>query len=294
MEKNETKKGGGLFRRLKSKLSKSEKEQMQTVPLEGNGSHSESMDIVEEYSSIKQDPGKITGWDFDRAFAFMEKYPDSDYVAKVKEEMYTTTNETLKGLTYPSAIKVLQRMPDHPGARSIINGMRKLEPDYIRELRSDVVAYILETIPDHPEKNGLATALAEKNLANAYDFVESNVDHPCVKIVIQAMFEHDPNIATLLLHERMDHPQVGAIFQGIYSIPEEHVGKLMPDAIIFILEVASDHPHADQMLQALVDKNYIKAFDFVKSNPEMELSERLAELIGKRKPELLPLLNKAE
>lgn len=294
MKKNKEKKGGGLFRRIKTKLSKGEREKMKTVPLEEGLGDSVSAEMVEEYSSIRQDPAKLTGWDFDRAFAFMEKYSDSDYVPKLKEQMYATSSEALKGLTYPSAVKVLQQMPDHPGARSIIEGMRKVEPDYIRELRSDVIGYILETIPDHPAKNDLATALAEKNLANAYDFVERNVDHPSVKIVIQAMFDRDPNIATLLLHERMDHPQVDAIFQGIYSIPEKNINGLMPDAIIFILEVAADHPYAEQMLVAFVDKNYIKAFDFVKSNRENQLSKRLAELIGKRKPELAPLLEQAE
>lgn len=292
MENNEAKKGGGLFSKIRTKISRTEKEKMHIVPLEENNDQPETMDMVEEYSSIMQNPVKLTGWDFDRAFAFMEKYPESDYVAKLRTEMYGTTSDTLKGLSYPSAVKILQQMPDHPGVRSIINGMRKLEADYIRELRSDVISYILETIPDHPIKNELATALAVKNLTVAYDFVERNPDHPCTRIVIKAMFERDPNIATLLLHERMDHPLVDAIFQGIYSIPKKSVAKLMPDAIIFIIEVASDHPHADQLLMALVEKNYIKAFDFVQNNPEHQLSGKLAELIGRKKPELIPLLTK--
>lgn len=292
MKNNEAKKGGGLFRKIRAKLTNSEKQSTHTVPLGEHDAESETIQIMEEYSAIKQNPDRLTGWDFDRAFDFLEKYPESDYVAKLKEEMYGTTNEFLKGLSYPSAVKILQQMPDHPGVASILDGMRKLEEDYIRELRSDVVAYMLEVIPDHPLKNELATALAVKNLTNAYDFVERNMDHPCSRIVIQAMFDRDPNIATLLLHERMDHPLVDAIFKGIYSIRKKAVAKLMPDAIIFILEVASDHAYADQMLEALVEKNYIKAFDFVMSNPDHQLAGQLAELIGQRKPELIPLLQK--
>lgn len=292
MKENEAKKGGGLFSMLRSKLSSAEKKNVHTVPLEEDHEVSAELHIIEEYSAIKQNPERMSGWDFDRAFSFLEKYPDSDYVTKLREEMYNISNESLKGLSYPSAVRVLQQMPDHPGVRSILNGMRKLEDDYIRELRSDVIGYMLEVIPDHPLKNELATALAVKNLTNAYEFVERNPDHPSTRIVIQAMFDRDPNIATLLLHERMDHPMVDAIFKGIYSIPERDVAKLMPDAIFFIIEVASDHPYADKMLSTLVEKNYIKAFDFVKRNPDHQLAERLAELIGIKKPELLPMLNK--
>lgn len=292
MKNNETKKGGGMFRMIRSKLTERDKQTMHTVPLEEDTDDMEGARIVNEYSAIKRNPDRLSGWDFDRAFDFLEKYPESEYVAKLRGEMYGTTSETLKGLSYPSAVKILQQMPDHPGARSIINGMRKLEVDYIRELRSDVITYMLEIIPDHPLKNELATALAEKNLANACGFVERNVDHPCTRIVIQAMFDRDPNIATLLLHERMDHPLVDAIFKGIYSIPKKSVAKMMPDAIIFILEVAVDHPHAEQLLATLVDKNYIKAFDFVKNNPDHQLAGQLAEMIGRRKPDLLHLLKK--
>lgn len=292
MKKKDETKGGGLFRKIKARLSNSEKEKMKTVSLEDDASVSENQRMMEEYSSIKQNPDHITGWDFDRAFDFLENYPGSSYVAKIKEDMYSTNSETLKGLSYSSAVKILQQMPDHPGAPSILNGMRKVEKDYIRELKSDTIAFILEAIPDHPLKVELATALATKNLTNAYDFIQSNIDHPCTRIVIQAMFERDANIATLLLHESMDHPQVDAIFEGMYSISEAAVAKLMPDAIIFILEVASDHPYADQLLEALVEKNYIKAFDFVISNPDHQLAGQLAELIGKRKPELTALLEK--
>jgi hypothetical protein len=292
MKNTDAKKGGGLFRKLKTRLSNGENRDAQTVPLGDSATASQEQLIMEEYSSIKQNPDKLTGWDFDRAFDFLEKYPDSDYVEKLKEEMYGTNSESLKGLTYSSAVKILQSMPEHRGVPSILNGMRKVESDYIRELKSDIIAYMLEVIPDHPLMNELAKALAEKNLTNAYDFVERNIDHPCTRVVIKAMFERDANIATLLLHERMDHPHVDAIFEGIYSIGPEAVAKMMPDAIIFILEVATDHRYAQQLLEALVEKNYIKAFDFVMNNPEHALAGRLAELIGKRKPELIPLIKK--
>ncbi len=292
MKKNDEKKGGGLFGKIKSKLSNGDKKRMQTVPLEGKSSASENLHMIEEYSAIRKNPEKITGWDFERAFEFIEKYPNSDYTEKLKEEMYSTNSDTLKGLSYPSAVKVLQEMPDHPGVPSILKGMRKVEADYIRELSSDIIAYMLEVIPDHPLKVELATALAKKNLTNAYDFVERNLDHPSTRTVIRAMFDRDANIATLLLHEGMDHPQVDAIFEGIYSISKEAVARMMPDAIIFIIEVATDHPFATQLLEALVEKNYIKAFDFVKNNPDHQLTEELAELIAQRKPELAALLKK--
>ena len=108
MKKKDETKGGGLFRKIKARLSNSEKEKMKTVPLEEDSSVSENLRMMEEYSSIKQNPDHITGWDFDRAFDFLENYPDSSYVAKIKEDMYSTNSETLKGLSYPSAVKILQ------------------------------------------------------------------------------------------------------------------------------------------------------------------------------------------
>ncbi len=292
MKNTDAKKGGGLFRKLKTKLSNGENRDAQMLSLGDSAPASQDQQIMEEYSAIKQNPDKLTGWDFDRAFDFLEKYPTSDYVERLKQEMYGTSGESLKGLTYSSAVKILQSMPEHKGVTSILSGMRKVESDYIRELKSEIIVYMLEVIPDHPLKNELAKALAEKNLTNAYDFVERNPDHPCTRVVIHAMFDRDANIATLLLHERMDHPQVDAIFEGIYSIKPKAVNTLMPDAIIFILEVATDHRYAQQLLEALVEKNYVKAFDFVMNNPEHALSGRLAELIGKRKPELIPLIKK--
>jgi hypothetical protein len=245
---------------------------------------------MEEYEAIRQQPEELTGWDFDRAFAFLEKYPDSNLCEKLKEEMYSTNSNTLKGLSYGSAIKVLERMPDHPGADSIIKGFTKLEKDYIKELKSDVVAYILTRLPDHPLQEELTIALAEKNLTNAYDFVENNPEHPSTPDVIQAMFDRDANIATLLLHERMDHPRVDAIFMGIYSISKAAAGRLMPDAIKFIMDVAADHPYAEEMIKRFVDVNYIKAFDFVQSNPNHAHAARLKELIGAEHPELVALM----
>lgn len=287
---NVAKTGGGLFQKIKSKLVANGEQETPTDTAPDEMDASENLEMIEEYNRIKQNPHKITGWDFDRAFKFMEKYPSSDYVGKIRQEMYSTNSDTLKGLSYASAVKMLKTMPDHPGVPSIMKGMTKLEGEYIRELTSDIIAYMLERIPDHPLKNQLATALATKNLANAFAFVVDNPNHSCVTLVIRKMFERDANIATLLLHEVMDHPQVDAIFKGIYSISEGAVAKMSPDAIIFILEVASDHQHVQVMLDTLVQKNYVKAFDFVKGNQDHELAPRLKEIIIRQKPDLEPLL----
>lgn len=283
-------KGGNIFSRIKSKLSGNTIREKSTVPLGDDTSATENLHILEEYEAIRQQPDELTGWDFERAFDFLEKYPDSDFAKKLKEEMYSTNSATLKGLSYASAMKVMQRMPDHPGVPSITSGLLKLEKDYIKELRSDVIAFILEVHPDHPLKAELTTALATKNLTNAYDFIETHPDHPCTQMVIQAMFDRDANIATLLLHERMDHPQVEAIFRGIYSIDQVAARKLMPEAILFIMDIASDHKYADEMVQRLVEKNYIKAFDFIQSNPDHPHTARIAQLLGERKSELTSLL----
>lgn len=262
------------------------------MPAGAETSATENLRVMEEYEAIKQKPEGITGWDFDRAFDFLEKHPESEFANILKEEMYSTNSHSLKGLSYPSAIKLLKRMPDHPGVPSILNGLKKMEEDLIHEMDSDVISYILEILPEHQSREKLAESLAVKNLTNAYAFVERNPDSSATTLVIQAMFDRDPNIATLLLHERMDHPQVDAIFKGIYSIAEKDVAKLMPDAILFIIDVASDHQFSDKLLEALVEKNYIKAFDFVQNHPEHQLAGKMMELIGKRKPELLNLLNK--
>ncbi|WP_136795375.1 hypothetical protein [Desulfosediminicola ganghwensis] len=287
---DDVKKGGGLFAKLTSKLSANGEQEQKDDAENVDADASDNLEMIEEYNLIKQNPEKITGWDFDRAFDFMEKYPTSDYVSKVRQEMYSTNSDTLKGLSYASAVRVLKQLPDHPGVPSILNGMTKLEEDYIRELSSDVITYMLERIPDHPLKDQLAAALADKNLTKAFGFVVGLPNHPCVPLVIRKMFDSDANIATLLLHEVMDHPQVDAIFKGIYSISEEAVAQMTPDAIIFILEVASDHEQAGVMLDTLVAKNYVKAYDFVKNNPENELAPRLKEIIINRKPDLAALL----
>lgn len=290
MTADKANKGGSIFGRIKTKLTGGGARNKSTVVLEEDSSASENLKIMEEYGNIRQQPDQLTGWDFDRAFEFLEKHPESDLAEKLKMEMYETNSSTLKGLSYPSAVKILQRMPDHPGVESITRGLGKVEKEYVKELRSDIIAFILETIPEHPIKEELTTALAVKNLTNAYDFIERHPEHPCTRMVIQAMFNRDANIATLLLHERLDHPQVDAIFKGIYSIGPEAVERLMPDAILFIMDVASDHAHADKMLQKLVERNYVKAFDYIQANPEHVMAGRIAELIGERKPELKPLL----
>jgi hypothetical protein len=291
MKEDKSKQSGSIFKSIFSKLAGGGTGQQDTgEAVVGTASPTDNLKIIEEYEAIRQQPDELTGWDFDRAFVFLESHPNSSLSDKLKEEMYSTSSTTLKGLSYESAVKVLERMPDHPGADSILKGFNKLEKDYIKELKSDVIAYILTRIPDHALQSELTTALAVKNLTNAYDFVENNPEHPCTPLVIQAMFDRDANIATLLLHERMDHPRVDAIFKGIYSISKEAVSRLMPDAILFIMDVAVDHPYAEEMIQRLIEVNYIKAFDLVQSNPAHAHAGRIKELIGAEHPELVALL----
>lgn len=292
MKEDKSQQGGSFFKTLLSKLTGGGSDHERDRVSMGDGSNpNENLKAMEEYENIRQQPEELTGWDFDRAFAFLDKYPESRYAEKLKEEMYSTNSNTLKGLSYESAIKVLERMPDHPGVDSIMKGLGKIDKDYIRELKSDVIAYVLNTMPDHSLKEELTVALAEKNLTNAYEFVQSYPNHVCTPAIIQAMFDRDANIATLLLNERMDHPRVDAIFEGIYSISPEAAEKLMPSAILFVMDVAADHPYADVMVKRLVNVNYIKAFDFVKQNPNHALAGRIKELISEARPELSSLLD---
>lgn len=246
--------------------------------------------MLELFETIKKNPGHLTGWDFDRAFDFIERYPDSREAEILTGQMYATTGQQLKGLSYASAVKVVERMPGHAGADSIIKGMYKIEADYIEELRSDVIAGMLTIIPDHPLAAELTTALAKKNLTNAYDFITANPDNVYTKTLIKAMFDRDPNIAVLLLQEKMDHPHVTSIFDGIYAITDNaDIRKLTPNAIIFILDVAPDHPKVEAMIDVLVEMNYVKAYDFVKTHPDHALVADLKRYILVRKPELKKL-----
>ncbi len=248
------------------------------------------LEMIEEYEKVKEDPHQpITGWDFDRAFEFIEKYPESIQTANLLEEMFDTTRQTLKGLSYNSALKVLQMMPSHPGAQSIIKGMYQIKQEQIVDLKSDVIMFIMEIAPDHPEIDALGEALVYKNFTNAYHFIESNPNHPESKKIIEKMFEKDPNIATLLLKENMDHVQVDSIFEGIYNINAKNIKRMMPDALIFILEVAPDHKYERLMIATLIQKNYIKAFEFVKENPEYAHAEYMKKIIRRKKPELAKL-----
>jgi len=248
--------------------------------------------MMEEFEAVKRNPGQLSGWDFDRAFEFIERYPDTPQAEILIGQMYATSGQALKGLSYSSAVKVLDRMPGHAGTKSIIKGMYTIERDYIRELRSDVIARIINIIPDHPLIEELTSALAEKNLTNAYDFVTANPDNVCSKKIIKAMFDRDPNIAILLLQEKMDHPQVQSIFDGIYGITKKtDIKKLTPNAIIFILDVAPDHPQSDAMIEVLVESNYVKAYDFVKMHPDHAKVTEMKKLILERKPELKKLFD---
>lgn len=248
-----------------------------------------------EFEAVKRNPGHLTGWDFDRAFDFVERYPDSSEAEILIGQMYATTGQQLKGLSYSSAVKVVERMPGHAGSDSIIKGMYKLEPEFIQELRSDVIGRILTLIPDHPLAEELTNALARKNLTNAYDFITENPENTYTKTLIKAMFDRDPNIAVLLLQEKMDHPHVASIFEGIYAITNStDIAKLTPNAIIFILDVAPDHPKVESMIDVLVDRNYVKAYDFVNMHPDHALVESLKRQILIRKPELKSLFESAE
>lgn len=248
--------------------------------------------MMEEFEAVKKNPGQLTGWDFDRAFEFIERYPDTPQSEILIGQMYATSGQALKGLSYASAVKVLERMPGHAGTQSIIKGMYALEKDFIQELKSDVIAHMLKIIPDHPLADELTTALAVKNLTNAYDFVTANPDNVYSKKIIKAMFDRDPNIALLLLEEKLDHPQVTSIFDGIYNITKKSdIKKLTPNAIIFILDVAPDHPQASKMIEVLVENNYIKAYDFVKTHPSHVKVAEIKQLILERKPELQKLFD---
>jgi hypothetical protein len=277
----------GLFAKFRAKLAGQREEETEQImqPDEKN------QKLLEEFESVKKNPGQLTGWDFDRAFEFIERYPDSPQAEILIGQMYATHGSTLKGLTYSSAVKVLERMPGHPGSQAIIKGMYKLEEDFIRELRSDVIAYMLKIIPDHPLGEQLTKALAVKNLTVAYDFVTHNPENVYTRQVIKAMFDRDPNVTLLLFQERLDHPKVTAIFEGIYNLVEEsEIRKLTPNAILFILDVAPDHPKAEMLIDVLVESNYVKAFDYVKKSPEHTLAAHLRKVIIDQKPELARLL----
>jgi hypothetical protein len=289
MKKEKSKSSGGLFQRLRAKMSGAQAEST-----EGQASlaDDEIHQMMEEFEAVKRNPGQLSGWDFDRAFEFIERYPETPQAEILIGQMYATSGQALKGLSYSSAVKLLDRMPGHAGTKSIIKGMYAIEADYIQELRSDVIAHMLKIIPDHPLMEELTTALARKNLTNAYDFVTANPDNVYSKKIIKAMFDRDPNIAILLLQEKMDHPQVQSIFDGIYSITKESdIKTLTPNAIIFILDVAPDHPQTSAMIEVLVESNYVKAYDFVKTHPDHAKVAELKKLILERKPELKKLFD---
>lgn len=289
MRSEKTKSGGGLFRKIRTKISGGEVEsEDKTEPMPKGA----TQQMMEEFEAVKKNPGQLTGWDFDRAFDFIERYPDTPQSEILIGQMYATSGQALKGLSYASAVKVLDRMPGHAGTPSIIKGMYALEVDFIQELKSDVIAHMLQIIPDHPLAEELTTALAVKNLTKAYDFVTANPDNVYSKKIIKAMFDRDPNIALLLFQEKLDHPQVSSIFDGIYNINKKSdLKKLTPNAIIFILDVAPDHPQASKMIEVLVESNYVKAYDFVKMHPGHIKVAEIKKLIVERKPELKKLFD---
>lgn len=287
MRTEKTKSNGGIFRKLRAKMAgKAATSEAGQEPIPQDAAHQ----MMEEFDAVKRSPGQLTGWDFDRAFEFIERYPDTPQSEILIGQMYATSGQALKGLSYASAVKILERMPGHAGTQSIIKGMYGLEKDFIREIKSDVIAQMLKIIPDHPLADELTTALAVKNLTNAYDFITTHPDNIYSKKLIKAMFDRDPNIALLLLQEKLDHPQVSSIFDGIYSIKKSSdIKKLTPNAIIFILDVAPDHPYASKMIEVLVENNYVKAYDFIKMHPDHVKVREIKTLILERKPELQKL-----
>ncbi len=292
MKTEKSKSSGGLFRKFREKMSGA---QVESTDGPAPQSDDEMHQMMEEFEAVKRNPGQLSGWDFDRAFDFIERYPDTPQAEILVGQMYATSGQALKGLSYSSAVKVLDRMPGHAGTQSIIKGMYAIEPDFIQELRSDVIAHMLKIIPDHPLTEELATALAVKNLTNAYDFVTANPDNVYSKKIIKAMFDRDPNISILLLQEKMDHPQVQSIFDGIYNITKRSaINKLTPNAIIFILDVAPDHPKTTDMIEVLVENNYVKAYDFIKMHPDHAKVTEIKKLILERKPELKKLFDVSE
>ncbi len=284
----------GMFEKIKSKLLKSKKnnrgrgEEMKTEAPRTEKPE-EKLEMLEEYSQIKDNPTQISGEDFDRAFSFIEKYPESIQSQRLIEEMSNTNSESLKGLSYESAVNILTKIPDHPAAHSLIDGMIKIEKDYIEKLVSNVLIFMLEVIPEHPHADTITSAIVEKNFTNAYNFITKHPDHPQSKHMIREMFKKDPNIAILLLQEKLDHPQTESIVEGMYSIDSRNVEKLTPNAIIFILEIAPDHPYAEKLINRLVEENYIKAFEFVKEHMSYPNAEMMVNAICKRKPELKKL-----
>jgi len=285
------KESGSLFRKIRGKASGKNQNEQNKVMRNEEAQHR----MLEEFEAVKRNPGQLTGWDFDRAFDFIELYPDTEQTEILIGQMYATKGQALKGLSYASAVKVLDRMPGHPGSEAILRGMRKVEPDYVKELHSTVIAYMLQVIPDHPLGEELTKALAVKNLTIAFDFVVNFPDNVYVEQIIKAMFDRDPNISILLFQENMDHPHVASIFDGLYNIKgKNQIEKLTPSAIIFILDVAPDHPQALMMLEVLVEKNYVRAYDFVKMHPDHALVPELKKLIVARKPELKRLFEGEE
>jgi hypothetical protein len=286
------KSSGGLFGRFREKISN---KQVKAEAAEELISDDEKHQMIKEFEAVKKNPGQLTGWDFDRAFEFLERYPDTPQAEILIGQMYATSGQALKGLSYASAVKVIDRMPGHVGTQSIIKGMYALEKDFIKELRSDVIAHMLKIIPDHPLAEELTTALAVKNLTNAYDFITANPENAYSKMLIKAMFDRDPNIALLLLQEKLDHPHVDSIFEGIYNITKKSdIKKLTPNAIIFILDVAPDHPQASEMIKMLVESNYVKAYDFVKTYPDHAKAADVKKMILEHKPELEKLFDIGE
>lgn len=254
--------------------------------LNGAEEYKVSEEIEKEFEEIRENRIHLMGTDFERAFAFIEKYPDHPLTLELIAEMNQTNSYSLKGLSYKSAVNILEKMPDHFGARSIIDGMYKIKSEYIKSLLSNVLIFILEVAPDHPAAETIAKAIVGKNFTNAYNFISHHPNHPQTRYMITAMFEKDPNIAVLLLKEQMDHPEIETIISGLTSIDVKSIQELTPSATIFIMEMVPDHIYTEDLIRHLVIENHLKALKFAKDNPDYVHLDMLKEVIFRKEPRL--------
>jgi len=104
MKTDNTKKSSGFFRKLREKISGDrgveQKESTQTMS-------DDRRQLMEDFEVVISESGQITGSDFERAFDFIDKYPATPEAEILIAQMYSTTPQTLKGLSYSSALKVL-------------------------------------------------------------------------------------------------------------------------------------------------------------------------------------------
>lgn len=285
-----TKTEANLLKSEKNFLGRGEEAEADLLGKNGLG---EAPHLLREHEKVKENPLQLKGKDFDRSFPFPAKYPDSKQAGDIISEMNDIESEQIAGPSYESFVKILSQMPAHPVTKDTTAALKNIEREEIDLLSSDIIMSILKLMPDHHLARYMAQVIVEKNLTSSYEFISANQLHPQTKTMIVRMFKKDPNIAILLLQERMDHPQVDVIIDCVYSLSASDVQNLTPNAIIFILEIAADHQHAEKLFECLVEQNYIKAFQFVKRHKDCLNADMMVRTILKRKPELEELFNLA-